>query len=153
MSGGKQKFKSIPYHPNNFISCCQILKKCSIHDPSLLTCTYYMQEIRGAKKFKQNDIEPSLKIKFNRMYSNIVATGEFAWAPSSGVLSGNDVNPGTSKANIDGTDFEEGNGDSEKDEIPNLDTNMSQMVGGVNMSSSSNTKSSGKRKERDPSEV
>jgi len=87
------------------------------------------------------------------MYSNIVATGEFAWAPSSGVLSGNDVNPGTSKANIDGTDFEEGNGDSEKDEIPNLDTNMSQMVGGVNMSSSSNTKSSGKRKERDPSEV
>jgi hypothetical protein len=87
------------------------------------------------------------------MYSNIVATGEFTWAPSSGVLSGNDVNPGISKANIDGTDFEEGNGDSEKDEIPNLDTNMSRMVGGVNMSSSNNTKSSGKRKERDPSEV
>jgi hypothetical protein len=87
------------------------------------------------------------------MYSNIVATGEFAWALSSGVLSGNDVNPSTSKANIDGTDFEEGNGDSEKDEIPNLDTNMSRMVGGVNMSSSSNTKSSGKRKERDPSKV
>ena len=83
-----------------------------------------MHEIRGAKKFRQ----PSLKIKFDRMFSNIIATREFAWAPSSGVLSGNDVNPGTSKANIDGTDFEKGNGDSEKDEIPNLDTNMSRIV-------------------------
>jgi len=80
------------------------------------------------------------------MYSNIIATREFAWAPSSGVLGGNDVNLGTSKANIDGTYFKEGNDDSEKDGILNLDTEMSQMVGGVNMSSNSNTKSSRKRK-------
>ncbi|XP_073260912.1 uncharacterized protein [Populus alba] len=84
------------------------------------------------------------------MYSNIVATREFAWVPSSGVLGGNDVNPGTSKVNIDGVDFKEGSGDSEEDEIPNLDTNMSRMVGGVNISSNSN-KSSSKRKERNPS--
>jgi len=37
-----------------------------------------MQEIRGAKKFKHVGIEPSLKNKFDRMYSNIVITGEFA---------------------------------------------------------------------------
>jgi hypothetical protein len=40
-----------------------------------------------------------------------------------------------------------------QDGIPNLKNDMSRMVGGVNMSSSSNTKSSGKRKKRDPSEV
>jgi hypothetical protein len=85
-----------------------------------------MHEIRGAKKFRQ----PSLKIKFNRMFSNIIATREFAWAPSSGVLGGNDVNPGTNKSNINGVDFEEGSGDSEEDAIPNLDTNMSRMDGG-----------------------
>jgi hypothetical protein len=44
-----------------------------------------MQEIRGAKKFRHVGVEPSLKNKFDRMYSNIVGTGEFAWAPSSGV--------------------------------------------------------------------
>ena len=48
------------------------------------------------------------------MYSNIVVTGEFAWAPSSGVLGGNDVNPGTNKANIDGADFEEESGDQRR---------------------------------------
>jgi len=96
-----------------------------MHDPTLLTCTYYMSEIRGAKKFRHNGIKPSLKIKFDRMYSNIITTGEFAWAPSSCVLGGNDVNPDTSKVNIDGADFEEGSSDSEEDEIPNLDTNMS----------------------------
>jgi hypothetical protein len=87
------------------------------------------------------------------MYSNIVATGEFVWAPSSGVLGGNDVYLGTSNANIDRAGFEEGSGDSEEDEILNLQTGMSRMVGGINMSSSSNTKSNGKRKERDPSKV
>jgi hypothetical protein len=80
------------------------------------------------------------------MYSNIVATGEFAWAFSSGVLGGNDDNPSTNKAIIDGANFEEGSSNSEEDEIPNLDTDMSRMVGGVNMSSNSNTKSSGKKK-------
>jgi len=71
-----------------------------------------------------------LNIKFDRMFSNIIATREFTWAPSSGVLCGNDVNPGTNKSNINGVDFEEGSGDSEEDVIPNLDTNMSRMDGG-----------------------
>jgi hypothetical protein len=112
-----------------------------------------MYEIRGAKKFRHASIEPSLKIEFDRMYSNIVATGEYVWAPSLGVLGGNDVNPDTSNVNINGVDLEEGNNDLEKDGIPNLENDMSRMVGGVNISSSSNTKSSDKRKEKDPSEV
>ncbi|KAL9353427.1 hypothetical protein Peur_056107 [Populus x canadensis] len=87
------------------------------------------------------------------MYSNIVATGEYVWAPSSGVLGGNDVDLDISNVNIDGVDLDEGSGDSEEDGILNLENDMSQMVGGVNMSSSSNSKSNGKRKERDHSEV
>jgi hypothetical protein len=87
------------------------------------------------------------------MYSNIVATGEYVWAPLLGVLGGNDVNPDTSNVNINGVDLEEGNNDLEKDGIPNLENDMSRMVGEVNISSSSNTKSSDKRKEKDPSEV
>jgi len=43
--------------------------------------------------------------------------------------------------------------DSEEVEILNLENDMSRMVGGVNMSSNSKTKSSDKRKERDPSKV
>ena len=74
-------------------------------------------------------------------------------APSSGVLGGNDVDPGTSNANIDHAGFEEGSGDSEEDGISNFQTDMSRMVKGINMSSSINIKSSGKRKERDPYEV
>jgi hypothetical protein len=54
------------------------------------------------------------------MYSNIVATKEYAGAPSSRVLSGNDVNPGTHNVNIDGVDLEEGSDDLEEDEILNL---------------------------------
>jgi hypothetical protein len=128
-------------------------KKNSIHDPSLITFIYYIQQIRGAKKFRHSGIEPSSKNKYDIMYSNIVATGEFAWAFSSGVLGGNDVDLDISNANIDRAGFEEGSGDSEKDGIPNLQTSMSQMVGRINMSSSSNTKSIGERKERDPSKV
>lgn len=54
------------------------------------------------------------------MYSNIVATREFARAPSLGVLGGNDVDLGTSSANIDRASFEEGSSDSEEDGIPNF---------------------------------
>ena len=79
------------------------------------------------------------------MYSNIITTGEFAWAPSSGVLGGNDVNPGTSKVNIDGADFEEGSSDSEYG-ISNLDTDMSRMDCRVNMSSSKQHKEQWQKK-------
>ena len=118
--------------------------------PSLLDLIY-MQEIRGAKKFRHIGIEPSLKNKFDRMYSNIVATRAFAWAPSSGVSAGSDVDPGTSNIACDG--LEEGSDDSEEDVIPDFQTNMARMVGGINMSSSSNTKSGCKRKERDHYDV
>ncbi|PNS95518.1 hypothetical protein POPTR_017G062600v4 [Populus trichocarpa] len=92
-----------------------------------------IQEIRGAKKFRHVGIEQSLKNKFDRMYSNIVATGAYAWAPSSGVPIDSDVDPSTSNAGIAHDGLEEGSG--------------------VNMSSSSNTKSGDKRKERDHYDV
>ncbi|KAG6753047.1 hypothetical protein POTOM_043091 [Populus tomentosa] len=50
------------------------------------------------------------------MYSNIVATGAFAWAPSSGVPASSGVDPGTSNADIVDDGLEEGSGDSEEDE-------------------------------------
>jgi hypothetical protein len=112
-----------------------------------------MQEIRGAKKFRHVGIEPSLKNKFDRMYSNIVATGAYAWAPSSGVPAGSDVDPGTSNVDIAHDGLEEGSGDSEEDVIPDFQTDMARMVGGINMSNSSNTTSGGKRKERDHYDV
>ena len=59
-----------------------------------------MQEIRGAKKFRHVGIELFLKNKFDRMYSNIVATGAYAWALSSGVPAGNDIDPSTSNADF-----------------------------------------------------
>ncbi|KAG6760995.1 hypothetical protein POTOM_034184 [Populus tomentosa] len=83
------------------------------------------------------------------MYSNIIATGAFAWAPSSDVPAGNGVDPGTSNADIADDGLEEGSGDSEEDVILYFQTDMARMIGGINMSSSSNTKSSDKRKERD----
>ncbi|KAI9378196.1 hypothetical protein POPTR_018G054501v4 [Populus trichocarpa] len=92
-----------------------------------------IQEIKGAKKFRHVGIEPSLKNKFDRMYSNIVATRAFAWAPSSGLPAGNDVDPGTSNADIDRDGLEEGSR--------------------INMSSSNNTKGGCKRKGRDPYDV
>jgi len=91
-----------------------------------------------------------LKNKFDRMYSNNVATGAFAWAPSSGPPAGSDVDPGTSNADIDRDGLEEGSGDSVEDVIPDFQIDMARMVGGINMSSSSNTKNGVKRKGRDP---
>ncbi|XP_070672332.1 uncharacterized protein [Malus domestica] len=37
-------------------------------------------------KFRKNGISPEMEDKLDRMFSNTVATGEHAWAPSSGVL-------------------------------------------------------------------
>jgi hypothetical protein len=121
-------------------------------DPSILDFIY-MQEIKGAKKFRHVGIEPSLKNKFDRMYSNIVATRAFAWAPSSGLPAGNDVDPGTSNADIDCDGLEEGSSNSEEDVIPDFQTDMARMVRGINMSSSNNTKGGCKRKGRDPYDV
>ena len=88
------------------------------------------------------------------MFSNIIATGEYVWAPSSGVLC--DDNVGVDEdpnANEEQPDLEEGSGDSEENEILNFTDDVCNMVREVNMSNISNTRSSGKRKEREHSEV
>ncbi|KAG6767680.1 hypothetical protein POTOM_028892 [Populus tomentosa] len=61
------------------------------------------------------------------MYSNIVATGAFAWAPSSGVPAGSGVDPDTSNADIADDGLKEGSGDSEEDVIPDFQTDMARM--------------------------
>ncbi|XP_061974207.1 uncharacterized protein LOC133696157 [Populus nigra] len=87
------------------------------------------------------------------MYSNIVATGAYAWALSSSVPAGSDVDPGTSNANIGYDGLDEGSDGSEEDVILDFQTDMARMVGGINMFSSNNTKSGGKRKEQDHYDV
>ncbi|KAL9342210.1 hypothetical protein Peur_065535 [Populus x canadensis] len=89
---------------------------------SEIGASWNSEDIRGAKKFRHV-------------------------APSSEVPCGNDINPGISNANIDDDGLEERSGDSEEDGIPDFQTNMSRMVGGINMLSSSNTKSGGRRKD------
>uniref|UniRef100_A0A6N2LP81 Uncharacterized protein n=1 Tax=Salix viminalis TaxID=40686 RepID=A0A6N2LP81_SALVM len=110
---------------------------------------YVCMEVKGAKKFRYAGIEPALKFKYDKICSNIVATGEYAWAPSSGVQGGGNCSqPGTN----DAVDLEEGSGDSEEDRNPASGSHIAWLVGGVNISSSSNTLSSGKRKEMDANE-
>jgi hypothetical protein len=83
------------------------------------------------------------------MFSNIIATSEYAWAPSFGVLPDDNVGvDGNQHANIEQPDLKEGSNDSEEDEIPNLIDDVCNMVRGINISSSSNTHSSSKRKEK-----
>ena len=109
----------------------------------------FIQECKGVRKFRFTGIEPALKLKFDRMFSSIVATGDYAWAPSSGVqYGGNCSQPDVNHA----VDLEEGSGDSEEDRNPASDPDITRLVGGVNISSSSNTRSSGKRKEMEANE-
>jgi hypothetical protein len=83
-------------------------------------------------------------MKFDRMFSNIVATGEYVWAPSFGVLCDNNVGvDGNQNANVKQLDLKEGSGDSKDDEIPNFTDDVCNMVRGVNMSSNNNTCSGG----------
>jgi hypothetical protein len=53
---------------------------------------------------------------------------------------------GNHNANVDEPDLEEESSDSEKDGIPNFTDDICNMVGGVKMSSKSNTRICGKRK-------
>nr|XP_034887277.1 uncharacterized protein LOC118027890 [Populus alba] len=108
-----------------------------------------IQEIRGAKKFRHASIEPLLCMKYDRMFANIIATGEYVWAPSSRVLPDHNVGvDGNQHTHVEQPDLEEGSGDSEEDGIPNFSDDVCNMVRGVNMSTSSNNHSSGRRKER-----
>jgi hypothetical protein len=93
-------------------------------------------------------------MKFDRMFSNIIATGEYVWAPLSGVLC--DDNVGVDEdpnANEEQPNLEERSGHSEDDVILNFTDDVCNMIRGVNMSSISNTRNNGKRKEREHSEV
>uniref|UniRef100_A0A6N2L008 Myb/SANT-like domain-containing protein n=1 Tax=Salix viminalis TaxID=40686 RepID=A0A6N2L008_SALVM len=74
----------------------------------------------------------------DRLYSSIVATREYAWAPSLGVHGGaNCVHPDTNDANIDTVDLEEGRCDSEEDINLASDNDITRLVGGLDMSNSS----------------
>jgi len=91
-----------------------------------------------------------LCMKYDRMFTNIIATSNYAWAPSSGVLPDHDVGvDGNQHAKVDQPDLEEESGDSEEDGISNFTGDVCNMVRGVNMSTRSNNRSSGKRKERE----
>ena len=80
------------------------------------------------------------------MFSNVVATGHYAWAPSSGVLFDDDVvNQNTQDVHVNEEEnLEEGSGDSEEDVIPNYTDDVCNLVAGVNIANSS-----GKRKSRE----
>jgi hypothetical protein len=103
--------------------------------------------MRGAKKFRHVGIEPSLCAKYNIMFTNIVATGEYAWTLSQGLLSDEDNGPaGMRNTTNEETNMEEGSGDSEEDAIPDFIHDVSNMVGGSNVANSSSNPSSAKRK-------
>ena len=94
--------------------------------------------MRGAKKFRHVGIEPSLCAKYDIMFTNIVATGEYAWTPSQGLLSDEDnVASGMRNTTNEDTNKEEGSGDSEEDAIPDFTRDVSNMVGGSNVTNSS----------------
>uniref|UniRef100_A0A2K2CAR3 Myb/SANT-like domain-containing protein n=1 Tax=Populus trichocarpa TaxID=3694 RepID=A0A2K2CAR3_POPTR len=103
--------------------------------------------MRGAKKFRHVGIEPSLCAKYDIMFTNIVATREYAWTPSQGLLSDEDnVAAGMRNTTNEDTNMEEGSGDSEEDAIPDFTRDVSNMVGGSNVAHSCSNPSSSKRK-------
>lgn len=109
--------------------------------------TTKIQEIRGARKFRHVGIEPTLCAKYDTMFSNIVATGQHAWAPCQGMTSEEDQGGDglVNSSNID-KNLEEGSGDSEEDFIPDFVEDVSRMVAGCNVPNSSSNHSSVKRK-------
>ena len=103
--------------------------------------------MRGAKKFRHVGIEPSLCAKYDIMFTNIVAMGEYAWTPSQGLLSDEDnVASGMRNTTNKDTNMAEGSGDSEEDAIPDFTRDVSNMVGGSNVTNSSSNHGNSKRK-------
>jgi hypothetical protein len=83
------------------------------------------------------------------MFTNTVATGQYAWAPSQGLNSDEDgVGQRQTNAVNEDPELQEGSGDSEEDSLPNFVADVNNMVAGVNFSNSTSnpTGSSGKRK-------
>ncbi|KAG5235123.1 L10-interacting MYB domain-containing protein [Salix suchowensis] len=84
------------------------------------------------------------------MFSRVTATGQHAWAPSSGTVPDIDKDLDAINVSLQGADLEEGSGDSDEHEDINFENYQnSRGVGGEHISSSSNTRSSGKQKQRD----
>jgi hypothetical protein len=83
------------------------------------------------------------------MFTNIIATGQYAWAPAQGLNSDED-GVGERQTNLLNEDphIKEGSGDSEEDSLPNFVADVSNMVAGVTVANSTSNPigSSGKRK-------
>jgi len=78
--------------------------------------------------------EPSLCAKYDIMFSNIVATRQYVWTPSQGLLSDEDNGAAEMRNTTNKkTNIEEGSGDSEEDAIPDFIHDVSNMVGGNNI--------------------
>ena len=81
------------------------------------------------------------------MFTNIVAIGEYACTSSQGLLSNEDnVTAGMKNTTNEDTNMEEGSDDSAKDAIPDFTRDVSNMVGGSNVTNSSSNHDSSKRK-------
>jgi len=83
------------------------------------------------------------------MFTNTVATGQYAWGPSQGLNSDEDgVGQRQINAVNEDPQLQEGSGDSEEDSLSNFVVDANNMVAGVNFSNSTSnpTGSSGKRK-------
>ncbi|KAL9367493.1 hypothetical protein Peur_038692 [Populus x canadensis] len=107
------------------------------------------QEIRGARKFRHAGIDPTLCCKYDIMFTNTVATGQYAWAPSQGLNADEDgVSERQTNAVNEDSHIEEGSGDSEEDSLPNFVADVNNMVAGVTFANNTSnpTSSSGKRK-------
>jgi len=83
------------------------------------------------------------------MFTNTVATDQYAWAPSQGLNSDEDgVGERQTNAINEDPHIEEGSGDSEEDSLPNFIVDVSNMIIGVTFANSTSnpTGCSGKRK-------
>ena len=81
-------------------------------------------------KFRHSGIEPSLKFKFDRMFSGVTATEQYAWAPSSGTVPGSDDDLDKLNAGLQGADLEEGSGDSDENDDLKFENNNTRGVRG-----------------------
>ena len=71
-----------------------------------------------------------MKFKFDRMFSGVSATRQYAWAPSSDTVGGNEVDLETFNVEVEGADLEEGSGDSEENVNEDSENRNPRGVGG-----------------------
>ncbi|KAL9337380.1 hypothetical protein Peur_069149 [Populus x canadensis] len=106
-------------------------------------------EIRGARKFRHVGIDPTLCSKYDIMFTNTVATGQYAWAPSQGLNSDEDgVGQRQTNAVNEDPELQESSGDSEEDSLSNFVADVNNMVAGVNFSNSTSNPTGSNRKRK-----